>query len=223
MKRVRKISENQLVIAFMTSLILFVSCNRDITEYSAVDYNSVTGEEIFKSIIFADGFITNQFAELESITQKVKSFSEEDLEKYRETQLKVIEFIRERDSSFFYKFKKDIFSGDAQVVSKILQHSAQELRYFARQELLKEGIDVEERLQSFSNDLDLSDYKNTYSGVGIWVVITVLVAIVIAVNINITSTKNVDALQEDMGRPMAKYTSIEHQQLVVEIVELLKK
>ena len=81
---------------FLATLILFTSCEQYDNNLGTnlSEHNEV---ELFKSIIFADGEITNNFETLADSRKMIENFDSEQLTKYRETQTKVINFITENN------------------------------------------------------------------------------------------------------------------------------
>ncbi len=198
MKTIRRISENPFMITLMISLVLFVSCGKEeiinnVTNNQNALFKSVpasiTGEDLFRSIIFADGPVTNQLGQLDLISEQIQNFSSEDIATYRESQAKVIQHIQSEDQFFFDQFKEDILSGDAKVISEALRYSAEKIHSYTKAELANENIDIEEYFQEFDGDLDLSDYDNVTYGVGLWFVVTVVVALFIVINIMLMKQK----------------------------------
>src|SRR5690554_2469636 len=107
MKVIRRISENPVMLAFMVSLILFVSCAKDEVRNANIDgleinyrNGGLTGEDLFKSIIFADGPITHELEQLEIMSSQINQFNAEDLEQYRSTQYNIIQYLNNQDPYF---------------------------------------------------------------------------------------------------------------------------
>lgn len=200
-------------------ITLFNSCSKASLTTGNTRIENISGEELFKSIVFADGDISGELSELKTLNNNLKYLSSETLTNYRETQVDIVNFIKEKDANFFEEFKSDILSGNPQTISNSLKEASNEVQLFTEKELLDKNINLEKHMQQYSNDLDFTDHKIINEGVGIWIVITVLVALVVAINVNVTSSVNLDVMQPEILLSTEK-TSIRHDQLVAELMKL---
>lgn len=216
MRTIRKISKNPFIVIFVALTTLFTSCSKDSFSKKEINLESISGEELFKSIVFADGKISSELSELKPLNKELKSLPSETLTNYRETQVEIINFIKEKDVNFFEEFKSDILSGNPQTISNSLKEAGNEVKLFTEKELLDKNIDLEKQLKQYSNDLDFADHEIINQGVGIWIVITVLVALIVAVNVNITSHINLDVMEPEV----LMQHNMKYEQLVVDLIEL---
>ncbi|WP_152537439.1 hypothetical protein [Aquimarina pacifica] len=102
----------------MAALIISCSNEQDDLEYTDAHINNLSGEELFKSIIFADGEITSKIPALTSNLDFESFFNDEELVAYRETQDKILSRIQEKDPNFLSSFKEAIISKEFYLIKK---------------------------------------------------------------------------------------------------------
>ena len=198
---------------FLATLILFTSCEQYDNNLGTnlSEHNEV---ELFKSIIFADGEITNNFETLADSRKMIENFDSEQLTKYRETQTKVINYITENNPIFFTSFKDKITSNNASLVSEAINESVYQVKAYLKEEMKLKNLEINKNLIEHENDLDLSDYNDDIiSGVGVWLFVTVVVVLFIVINTTIDTNKTSGVPTSAKGN-----SSFSHQSLVLEIL-----
>ncbi|MDK7375603.1 hypothetical protein QP519_08650 [Weeksella virosa] len=186
MKKIRKIAENPIMTLFMCSLILFVSCNQDdIATNSAL--NELSGEELFKSIIFVDGEATSSIPILDNINIYETLGSQEKIDEYKKLQNETIEFIKQQSPNYFDEFKSNITSKDPQKISSTLNQVGNYLIPFANEKLKVHGIKAEDIVKEYKdkyNDDEMS-INNSAQGKCLYeaIVIVAVGAVALAVYI----------------------------------------
>ncbi|MFT5892626.1 MAG: SdpC family antimicrobial peptide [Dokdonia sp.] len=109
MKTLRK--KLKFLSFFMSFCILFVSCSQ-YDDGTAIDDNSAdfTGQDIFKSVFFADGDFASQISSYEDNVRSMSLLSEEQKIEFSKGMNEMITSIESTDPIFFENFKNDITS-----------------------------------------------------------------------------------------------------------------
>lgn len=219
MKTIRSITKNPLTIAVLVLAFLNLSCNQDDFVESYVDNsisNKYSGEEIFKSIIFADGLITEKIPSLINYAPHKINFTDSELIEYRKIQNNVIEYLRSLNNNYMEEFKTNILSKNHVQISNELNKSKNDLFNFFKKDLKKDNIDIENLVNEYQN----GEIGGTIGedGVAMWVVITVILVIGIVIAATLTKTKG----EDPVGGPVifAKQSSLSNEILVAEIANL---
>jgi len=221
MKTIRKIAP--IFGLFMSFMIVFISCKQtDILEAQVnAALSEVSGQDVFKSILFADGAMTNQIPQLEGIATKVSNFSEEQKAEYTQFQEEVITHLQSLDPNYFESFKAQILTKDVTIIDKELAKIGEDLLLFTEQKADEEGIEMDKIVSQYSHDLDLESYETR--GLAIWLIVTIVVALVIAVAATITkvSVDDVTSIEGDFAKTLyGDDASLSHQQFILEISNL---
>lgn len=153
MKKNRKIFSNPFVIALVLTSFIFVSWSRDalntsnseessqIANKSANNYN---GKEIFKSIVFADGALTNKIDFVKDHFNMLKTLkSEKELKAYRDYEDEVITFLEKQNTRFFNEFKTSMLSGNPNEIQNKLNETGKILILFLDSKIASTGLTVE--------------------------------------------------------------------------------
>lgn len=146
MKAIRSFTQNPLTIAVLLLAFLNLSCNQDDFVENYVDnslINKYSGEEIFKSIIFADGILTKEIVPLanQHIAERMNASQ---LEEYRNLQKEAINYISGMDREFFTNFKNDILSKNPHSINNALEKAGNLLVPFIQEKLKINNISYEE-------------------------------------------------------------------------------
>ena len=156
MKLIRKQARK---IAMMLSLsLLFVSCsqydgnetvNPSSTELAkAIDgSNKISGEELFKSILFVDGKLTKQLPSLYSMAN-TDNLSESKLIEYRKQEKEAIDYLKKLDIDYFNKFQNEIYTKDPESISKVVN----DLIPFMNEKLAIQNLSVEKIAKTLKKD-----------------------------------------------------------------------
>lgn len=204
---------------FASLLILFVSCEQDEIIESQIE--NLSGEELFKSIIFADGKITKNLEQLEPVRKQIENFSAEETFIFNNFKKDVIEFIKADEPSFFDKFKSQVTSTNSKDVSQAIVEGSHKLYSYAKLDLKRQGIEIDKYSKFYVNDLDLTTQDISSNGLAIWVVVSIALLIVVVVAGNITEVSNSDPIELEPAR-IINDKSFSHQNLVVELMQLHK-
>ena len=160
MKLIRKQARK---IAMMLSLsLLFVSCsqydgnetvNPSSTELAkAIDgSNKISGEELFKSILFVDGKLTKQLPSLYSMAN-TDNLSESKLIEYRKQEKEAIDYLKKLDIDYFNKFQNEIYTKDPETISKSISKVVNDLIPFMNEKLAIQNLSVEKIAKTLNKD-----------------------------------------------------------------------
>lgn len=141
---------------FMSFLILFVSCNQDDINTN-IALNELSGEELFKSIIFVDGEATSSIPILDNINIYETLGSQEKIDEYKRLQNETIEFIKKQSPNYFNEFKSNITSKDAQKISSTLNEVGNYLIPFANERLKVHGIKAEDIVKDYKDKFNVDE------------------------------------------------------------------
>ena len=222
MKLIRKQARK---IAIMLSLsLLFVSCSQyddSITPTNELQktLKSTSGEEIFKSIFFADGTLTNQISALKDISASVQKLSVKELNDYRATQVKYLNHLKSLDSNYFTNFKNAVASKDINRIDFVLKKAATDLSNFVKKS--NKNVDVEKLVKQYGeSNVDFSTNKEM--GVALILIVTVAIAILIvaAATMAYVKVEVVDRVSSEAVNISQKESSMIKQQFIVDIINL---
>ncbi len=171
----------------MALAILFMSCEQydnDITE-NQLQNSEIDGEELFKSIIFADGQLTSNIPSLQSISQKNK-MSKDQLIEFRAFQEEIISFLKTEDNSYFNDFKDAMYSGDPEIVSDMITKAAKDILPLVNAKLAPLDLTIEKMVSENKIDTDSFRMKGgpdvgNEQSCGVIVVVAVAAAVAAAV------------------------------------------
>jgi len=192
MKSIRK----QLIpiSLFMAFLVLFVSCEQYDDGVETPVENKLSGEEIFKSIFFADGVLTEKLPSLSSIDTKGK-LSESELTKFETYKTEIVDFLKGKNQNYFEDFQKVMYSQNPSLISKVISKSAEDIIPWANEKLALHDLTIEEISKTKDIESIKKNIPNAYSkeacavlvaALVVAVIAAVAVAVTIAVSISIT-------------------------------------
>ncbi|WP_395092916.1 hypothetical protein ACF3NR_02365 [Vaginella massiliensis] len=215
MKKIRLLIENPFVIV----LLLAVFVNYSFTSpANRISVKNLSGEDLFKSIYYADGNITGEIESLEEISKIVKSFDKKELEEYRLEQNKVIDFLKTKDADFFNDFKETVQTKDAKSIEAYFDYSNNLIKDYVKMETQKKGVDIEKLVKEYKNDLSLNDNStNSPKSVALVFLVTIVLVIGIAIAATMTKTKVSDPMEPSGPVIMA---SVSYQKFISEIASL---
>ncbi len=184
-------------IAIMLSLsILFVSCsqydgsetvNPSSTELAkAIDgSNKITGEELFKSILFVDGKLTKELPSLYSMAN-TDNLSKSKLTEYRKQEKEAIEYLKKIDANYFDKFQAEIYTKDPETISKCISKVVNDLIPFMNEKLAIQNLSVEKISKTLKKDangkIDIEKAQTQMKQMcAVWVLAVGVVLVAVAV------------------------------------------
>ncbi len=130
--------------------LIFVSCNRDeITEDQTEQ--KLSGEELFKSIIFVDGKIAPEINALSNVS-KTSELSNNQLIEYRNLQNDFIKYVKQKDTAFFNDFQNVMYSKNPEIISSQIKESAKMLLPWLNSRLAVQGLSVEKLKQEMKKN-----------------------------------------------------------------------
>ncbi len=201
----------------MVALFFNVSCNKENTINNATKKVSnilyYSGEELFRSIIFANGQATKHFPTISKYSPDALGMDANQIREVKQVEDELITHIKTVSPNFFTEFKDGVESGDPYEVERTLVTAADIIfPYFEDIVQNEASMSISQVLEEYELEPD-GDVIIT-QGVGIVLLITVVVALVIAINVTITKTKVDDVLGEDP----TLYASIAQGTIITEIV-----
>ena len=216
MKKIRLLIENPFVIV----LLLAVFVNYSFTSpANRISVKNLSGEDLFKSIYYADGNIAGEIESLEEISKIVKSFDKKELEEYRLEQNKVIDFLKTKDADFFNDFKETVQTKDAKSIEAYFDYSNNLIKDYVKMETQKKGVDIEKLVKEYKNDLSLNDNStNSPNSAALVFLVTIVLVIGIAIAATMTKTKVSDPMEP--SGPVVIMASVSYQKFISEIASL---
>ena len=188
MKKIREISQSPAVILLVLMNFIFVSCNRDEilqdevrlkTSAKSFKVNPLSGEELFKSIIFADGVLTKNITPLANLDLS-GTLNQIELREYRATENDAIAYIKSLDENYFEKFKNAMSSGDPELINTAIDKVSEVLTPFIMKRLDENSVSYDEVLnvsEKYKNEV--KNIKDFVAGKQICLAGPVAVAIAI--------------------------------------------
>lgn len=215
MKNIRPIFQNPYGIILLLAIFVNYSFS---APHSMVKMKDQNGKEIFKSIYYADGVLTDDIESLKPIAQIVNSFDESELVEYRKEQEKVMDYLLQKDSDFFDNFKNALLTKDARLIETHINLTNGLINEYIQKEARKNGINIQEVVKEYQNEIDLKSNSNfSPQGVALVVVITIVLVIGIAIAATITKVEGDDPLKPT--KPVI-FASISQQKFVAELISL---
>jgi prolyl-tRNA editing enzyme YbaK/EbsC (Cys-tRNA(Pro) deacylase) len=148
MKKIREISGNPVFIIMLTFSFLFASCSEEAVVSNTIE--NISGKELFKSIVFADGNLTANVPALQKINV-TENLSKEQLIEFRSFQNKAIEYLESTDKNYFDNFKQNIMTRDVETISKTLSNSSKSLEPLVNILAKDQKLNIEEIKAQISN------------------------------------------------------------------------
>lgn len=148
MKNIRKISGNPVFIIMLTFSFLFASCSEEAVVPNTIE--NISGKELFKSIVFADGNLTANIPALQEINV-TQNLSKEQLIEFRTFQNKALEYLESTDKNYFDNFKKNIMTRDVETISKTLSNSSKSLEPLVNVLAKDQKLNIKEIKSQLSN------------------------------------------------------------------------
>jgi SdpC family antimicrobial peptide len=149
MKTIRGIAQNQIFIFTLIANFLFVSCSTDNTSDNKSSENvikaeNLTGKEIFKSIIFADGALANKIDFVKDHFDVLSTLkTEKEINSFHAAENEAINYLEKNNPMFFENFKQSMLTRDPSVILKSLNEASLALVPLTNQKIAKTGLTVE--------------------------------------------------------------------------------
>ena len=117
MKTIRKFSKNPVLVVFLISCMLFVSCGKD----QVATPNSFSGKEIMSAVFFADGPVIDVLPEVKNAVD-IKLFIEDpsELGEVRNLYGQLLDELDRRNPGAFNDFRAKMRSGDHVVIQETI-------------------------------------------------------------------------------------------------------
>jgi SdpC family antimicrobial peptide len=149
MKSIRRIAQNPIFIFTMIANFLLVSCSTDNTSKNESAENittaeNLTGKEIFKSVIFADGALANKIDFVKDHFDVLSTLkTEKEINSFHEAENEAINYLEKNDPMFFENFKRSMLTRDPAVILKSLNEASLALIPLTNKKIAKTGLTVE--------------------------------------------------------------------------------
>ncbi|EOG6905637.1 exported hypothetical protein [Flavobacterium psychrophilum] len=162
MKKIRNIASSPALLFLLTLNFLMVSCsndgssnsstaNKELTQSFSKNSNQISGEELFKSIIFVDGVLTEELPSIKSISN-ISNLKGVELAEYRKTENEAIAYLKKIDANYFDKFQKSLYTKDPETISKSLKQVSSDLTSFINNKLSVNNITIEKIQKNIVKD-----------------------------------------------------------------------
>ena len=223
MKSIRK--QLKPISLFMTFLVLFVSCEQYDDGVETPVENKLSGEEIFKSIFFADGVLTEKLPSLSSIDPKGE-LSESELTKFETYKTEIVDFLKEKNQNYFEDFQKVMYSQNPSLISKAISKSAEDIIPWANEKLALHDLTIEEISKTKDIESIKKNIPNAYSKKACAVLVAALVVAVIAavaVAVTIAVTISITWGEEKLAEQKSVTGNITLEALSIQIAEELNE
>lgn len=152
MKKIKKhIKEFALL---MSISVLFVSCYNDESGNVAMPLKrqaNLSGEEIFKSVIFADGKLVTDIPALQEISM-VGSLNGDELAHYRDIENQAIEFLKSTNPDYFKNLELKFNTADPEIISSTIYKIVLDLTPFVNSQLAIQGLSIDSLTQAINRD-----------------------------------------------------------------------
>lgn len=184
MKKIRKFSSSPVAIILVALNLLFASCSSD--SASSVNDQSaakLSGEELFKSLIFADGELSAAVPALKSAFD-MSDLTAEQKVSYKKAEQEAITYLKAKDAAYFEKFQKEIYSKDPEIILASIKKVAADIKPLIDSKLAVHNLSVEkiskEYYQKNAKNAPLSA-KVQVEACGVWVLAVGVVVVAVAV------------------------------------------
>jgi len=208
---------------FLTGLILFVSCEQ--YDNNASNFAKYSGEELFKSIVFADGKLANELPALSGISQ-LDRMSKDEINELRTYENDIIAYLKSTNKNYFVDFKNSMYSQNPEVISNAISKTAKDIVPWVNKKLAIHGLTVEkiaERVNFDGNgNLQALPDVSTQQKCGVLVyVAAVVVVAVAAVWVVAISAVAIVGGGDETGGPLPSGTTITQESISIQIAEAL--
>jgi len=162
MKKIRIVASKPWLLSLLAFNFLMLSCSNDGTSTGSSTTNELTqslsekdgqisGEELFRSIIFVDGVLTEKLPSIKSISS-ITALDEKELITYRETEKEAIDFLKKIDPEYFTNFQTSLYTKDPETISATLKKVTSDLSAFIDKKLSVNNITIEKVQKNIITD-----------------------------------------------------------------------
>lgn len=162
MKKIRIVASKPWLLSLLAFNFLMLSCSNDGTSTGSSTTNELTqslsekdgqisGEELFRSIIFVDGVLTEKLPSIKSISS-ITALDEKELITYRETEKEAIDFLKKIDPEYFTNFQTSLYTKDPETISATLKKVTSDLTAFIDKKLSVNNITIEKVQKNIITD-----------------------------------------------------------------------
>ena len=162
MKNIRKHAKK--IALFLSLGFLFVSCSQyenstateqaiELSKSLKGNGNKLSGEELFKTILFSDGDLAEKIPSLQNISA-VKNMKGNELVKFKMMENESILFLKGIDADYFKKFQTKIYTKDPETISFSILQIATDLIPFINSKLALQNISIDKITKSLKKDSD---------------------------------------------------------------------
>lgn len=152
MKTCRKIAQHKIFMLLLISSFLFFSCGKE--EMSSSTDNpaakqisasvaklgrTLTGEELFINIVYADGILADAVPAIASISN-IHQLASKDLVDYRKNETESIAYLKSLSAGYFSNFATQIYSKDPEKISYTVKKAVEDLMPFINSKLAVNGL-----------------------------------------------------------------------------------
>ena len=160
MKNIRKHAKK--IALFLSLGFLFVSCSQyenstateqaiELSKSLKVNGNKLSGEELFKTIVFSDGDLAQKLPSLQNISI-VKNMKGNELAKFQLMESEAISFLKSIDADYFKKFQAKIYTKDPETISFSILQVVNDLIPFVNSKLAIQNLSIDKIAKSLKKD-----------------------------------------------------------------------
>lgn len=206
MKIVRYYSEKPItVIITMFIFILATSCQKVSEDETIPNMKNhpksmLSGQDWFRSIIFADGPMTSHIDCLADMSPIERNLDPSFITEMRSIEDSIINIISLDNPAFFKNFKKTIEKENVYKIKDVIDESYLLVRDATNQMLSRQNSSLEKEYQNLiaTSNIDGDVLPEDPPAAGVAILIVVVIVIAIAININVTKTKNIDVDDDEI-------------------------
>jgi SdpC family antimicrobial peptide len=183
MKKIRKISSSPVAIILVVMNLLFASCSSDVTSSNDAVQAQLSGEELFISLVFADGPLTASVPALKSVLN-TNDLTKEQLANLKKAEQESIAYLKGLDAEYFEKFQKEIYTKDPEVIVNSIRKIAMDIKPFIDSKLAVHNLSVEKISKDYfaknGKNIALSG-KSQEQVCAVWVLAVGVVLVAVAI------------------------------------------
>lgn len=142
MKKIRKIASSPVAIILVVLNLLLVSCSSDAVSSNTDTESQLSGEELFKSLIFADGKLSDNVVALKSVFD-INELTPVQLSNFKKAEQEAIAYLKAKDANYFEKFQKEIYTKDPETILASIKKVAADIKPLINSKLAVHNLSVE--------------------------------------------------------------------------------
>lgn len=126
MKKIRQITQNPFILAFLLIAFLNVSCNQDdlVDSNNPVNSKQYTDIDVFKGVMFLEGPVADKLDDFKELNFKYFAENQSDIDRMQNYQNTLVSYIESSNPNYFSEFRKEIGSGDFYRVKETVSNAA---------------------------------------------------------------------------------------------------